>query len=235
MFPSHDKIGTWRWNGTNWVTTRDKKLIALASDVTNLSTELSNGTNTWSSADSTLKNSLRTEITGEGARVESKFAYNSALMLNGTSYNSGFGIATSLTSGSGLPTGQSEFWIKADKFKLMSADGGKKSSYSPFTVDSVTGEINFNGKVTFSNVTNVPQLGSTPQEVVTAVNSGQTTTINGPRITTGSITANQVNLNDLFAQNITYTGVITGGNVAGGGIIQSYNGKMKIDLVNGVS
>ena len=35
----------------------------------------------------------------------------------------------------------------------MSADGSKKSNYSPFTVDSVTGEINFNGKVTFSNVT----------------------------------------------------------------------------------
>ena len=45
--------------------------------------------------------------------------------------------------------------------------------------------------------------------------------------------ADQINLNNLFAQNITYTGVITGGNKAGGGIIQSYNGKMKIDLVNG--
>ena len=152
--------GTWRWNGTNWVTTRDKKLIALASDVTNLSTELTNGTNTWSNADSTLENSLRTEITGEGARVESKFAYNSNLNINGVPYSSGFGIATSLTSGSGLPTGQSEFWIKADKFKLISADGGKKSSYSPFTVDSVTGEINFNGKVSFSNVSNTQGSGT---------------------------------------------------------------------------
>ena len=155
-----DNNGTWRWNGTNWVITRDKKLIALASDVTNLSTELTNGTNTWSSADSTLENSLRTEVTDEGVRVESKFAYNSNLNINGVPYSSGFGIATSLTSGSGLPTGQSEFWIKADKFKLMSADGGKKSSYSPFTVDSVTGEINFNGKVTFSNITGTPGTGS---------------------------------------------------------------------------
>ena len=65
-----------------------------------------------------------------------------------------------MTSGSGLPTGQSEFWIKADKFKLMSADGGKKSSYSPFTVDSVTGEINFNGKVSFSNVSNTQGSGT---------------------------------------------------------------------------
>lgn len=219
-----DNNGTWRWNGTNWVTTRDKKLVALASDVTNLSTELSNGTNTWSSADSTLENSLRTEIAGESARVESKFAYNSTLMLNGTSYSSGFGIATSLTSGSGLPTGQSEFWIKADKFKLMSADGGKKSSYSPFTVDSVTGEINFNGKVTFSNVTNVPQLGSTPQEVVTAINNAQTTTINGPRITTGSITANQIQANSVSADRL-----LAGTNATtvwtGGGLVSSnFNG-----------
>jgi hypothetical protein len=64
-------------------------------------------------------------------------------------------------------------------------------------------------------------------------NNKKHATINGPRITTGSIGAAQINVSDLFAQNITYTGVITGGNTAGGGIIQSYNGKMKIDLVNG--
>jgi len=151
-----DNNGLWRWNGTSWVSARDKKLVSIAGEVTNLSTELNNGTNTWASADSELENSLRTEISSEGARVESKFAYNSTLVLNGTSYSSGFGIATSLTSGSGLPTGQSEFWIKADKFKLMSADGSKKSSYSPFTVDSVTGEINFNGKVSFNSIPRSP-------------------------------------------------------------------------------
>jgi len=231
-----DNNGTWRWNGTNWVTTRDKKLIALASDVTNLSTELTNGTNTWSSADSTLKNSLRTEITGEGARVESKFAYNSTLMLNGTSYNSGFGIATSLTSGSGLPTGQSEFWIKADKFKLMSADGGKKSSYSPFTVDSVTGEINFNGKVTFSNVT-----GYTPPDISGEINTnndvfaqklgyptyaalevaaaaGKTVVVGGyvntNLIQAGAITANQINTTGLIAESIS-TNELVGKTISG--------------------
>lgn len=213
-----DNNGTWRWNGTTWASTRDKKLVALASDVTNLSTELTNGTNTWANADSTLENSLRTEITGEGARVESKFAYNSTLMLNGTSYSSGFGIATSLTSGSGLPTGQSEFWIKADKFKLMSADGGKKSTYSPFTVDSVTGEINFNGKVTFSNVTNVPQLGSTPQQVIDAVNSGQTTTIDGSTITTGSVTSVQIKSDAALINKLNVTGGLVANNIVVPGI-----------------
>ena len=198
-----------------------------ASTGTGLSAYLEASDGTIGGADSQLANDVR--VTAEG--VESKFAYNSILNINGTSYSSGFGIATSLTSGSGLPTGQSEFWIKADKFKLMSANGSKKSSYSPFTVDSVTGEINFNGKVTFSNVTNVPQLGSTPQEVVNAVNSGQTTTIDGGKITTGSITANQINTTGLIAENIsaseivgkTITGsVINGAKINGAVIKASY-------------
>ena len=41
------------------------------------------------------------------------------------------------------------------------------------------------------------------------INSG-TTTINGGRITTGSITAAQINVSDLFAQSIAFTGTITG-------------------------
>lgn len=230
-----DNNGTWRWNGTTWVSVRDKKLVALASDVTNLSTELTNGTNTWSSADSTLENSLRTEITDEGARVESKFAYNSNLNINGVWKKSGFGLTTNYLSGSGTQVNPyvSEFWIDASRLKFTNSN--QTGQVAPFTIDAtgVTPQITFNGKVSFTNVTDVPQLGSTPQEVVTAINNAETTTINGPRITTGSITANQVNLNNLFAQNITYTGVITGGNVAGGGIIQSYNGNMVINLVEG--
>lgn len=71
-----------------------------------------------------------------------------------------------------------------------------------------------------------------PAGVANAINTN-TTTINGSKITTRSIAAEQINVTDLFSKNITYTGVITGGNVAGGGLINSYNGKMKIDLVNG--
>lgn len=165
----------------------------------------------------------------------SKFEYTSNLSKNGVHYKSGFGLKTLATGGDGSAANpyDSEFWINAAKFKFT--NDNVTGQVAPFTIDAtgVTPNITFNGKVAFTNITNVPQLGSTPQEVVTAINNAETTTINGPRITTGSITANQVNLNNLFAQNITYTGVITGGNVAGGGIIQSYNGKMKIDLVNG--
>ena len=220
------------YDGTGWITNTENGIVAGSEAITTLTANLAT-TNTTVGGHTTQLNTVDTRIANGVASVETKWAYNSVVNINGVSYSSGFGLATSLTSGSGLPTGQSEFWIKADKFKLMSADGLKKSSYSPFTVNSTTGEINFNGKVTFGNLTNVPQLGSTPQEVVNAVNNWQTTTINGGRITTGSITAAQINVSDLFAQNIAFTGTITGGASGAGGIIKSYDGRMVINLVQG--
>lgn len=230
-----DNNGTWRWNGTSWVTTRDKKLVSLASDVTTLSTNLQNGTGTWATGDSNVTNSLTTTINNKVATVESKWAYNSVVGINGVYKKSGFGLTTNYTSGSGTQIDPyvSEFWIDASRLKFTNSN--QTGQTAPFTIDAsgANPQIKFNGVVNFSNITNVPQLGSTPQEVVTAINNAQTTTINGPRITTGSIGAAQINVNDLFAQNITYTGTITGGNVAGGGIIKSYRGNMVINLVEG--
>lgn len=157
-----DNNGTWRWNGTSWVTTRDKKLVALASDVTALSTELDNGTNTWASADSTLENSLMTEISDEGARVESKFAYNSVVGINGVYKKSGFGLTTNYVSGSGTQVDPyvSEFWIDASRFKFTNSNA--TGSVAPFTIDAsgATPQIAFNGIVNFSNVTNTTGTGS---------------------------------------------------------------------------
>ena len=200
-----------------------------ASTGTGLSAYLEASDGTIGGADSQLANTIR--VTAEG--VESKWAYNSIVNVNGVYSKSGFGLTAFSGGGTQANPATSEFWIDATKLRFTnSANTGRTA---PFTIDATgaTPQIKFNGVVEFGNVTDVPQLGSTPQEVVNDINSGNTTTINGGRITTESITANQVNLNDLFAQNITYTGVITGGNVAGGGIIQSYNGKMIIDLVNG--
>ena len=121
----------------------------------------------------------------------------------------------------------SEFWI--DATKLMFTNSDMTGRTAPFTIDAsgTVPQIKFNGIVEFSNV------NGASQGVVDEVNNGETTTISGDKITTGSITAAQINVNDLFSKNITFTGSITGGNALGGGIIQSYNGKMKIDLVNG--
>lgn len=195
-----------------------------ASTDTGLSAYLEGSDGTIGGADSQVANGVA--ITNGVAT--SKWAYNSNLIVNGVSYVSGFGLSNSTGTGIG-----SEFWIDATKLKFTNS--AKTGRTAPFTIDAsgATPQITFNGKVSFSNVTDVPQLGSTPQEVVTAINAGNTTTINGGRITTGSVTASQINVTDLFSKNITYTGVITGGNVAGGGIIRSYNGSMVIDLVNG--
>lgn len=89
------------------------------------------------------------------------------------------------------------------------------------------------GQTVYSNWSDGISASVSSGEVVSAINSGQTTTIDGGKITANSVTANQINVNNLFAQDITYTGVITGGNTAGGGIIQSYNGNMVINLVEG--
>ena len=279
-----------------------------ASTSTGLSAYLQASNGVIGGADSKVANDMR--ITAQG--VESKWEYNSLLKLGNYTYNSGFGIATSLTPNSGLAAGASEFWIKADKFKLMSASGTKKSTYSPFTVDANTGSIKFNGTVEFTSIANTPVINKTyvqtsqptsgmnkgdtwidtddrntlytyngtswvmtqsgaknylqaaaptsgmtagdvwidsddnykqyryngsswvviAYDPATAINTN-TTTINGGKITTGSITAGQINVSDLFAQNIAFTGTITGGASGNGGIIKSYDGRMVINLVQG--
>jgi hypothetical protein len=317
-----DNNGTWRWNGTTWVTTRDKKLIALASDITNLSTELSSGDTTWANADSALENSLLTEISDEGARVESKFAYNSVVGINGVYKKSGFGLTTNYISGSGTIGDPyvSEFWIDASRLKFTNSN--VTGSVAPFTIDAsgAVPQIAFNGKVSFSNVTNAPVINKTYVQTsqpssgmntgdtwidtddnnslwtyngsswiktqsgaktylqttaptsgmivgdiwvdsednfkqyrysgsawveylynpATAINTG-TTTIDGPKITTGSITAAQIAASTITANKLSVTtlSAITAnlGTITSGVIYDSsWNGttyKMKIDLTNG--
>ena len=82
-------------------------------------------------------------------------------------------------------------------------------------------------------VSNVVISDTTWQAKVQEAVNNDATTINGSHLITGSVAADKIMVNDLFSKNITYTGVITGGNQVGGGIIQSYNGGMVIDLVNG--
>jgi hypothetical protein len=123
-----------------------------------------------------------------------------------------------------------EATIQADVFKLV-ATGQSVASRNPFTVNATTGEITLNGKVSFNSVTDVPQLGSTPQQVVDAVNAGGTTTINGSHITTGTIAADKINTTSLSAISANL-GTVTAGIIYD----SSWDGttyKMKIDLNNG--
>lgn len=193
----------------------------------NAVTELEVAINDGIYGETGLKNTLIGEITHEGARVESKFAYNSVIGINGVYKKSGFGLTTNYTSGSGtnLDPYISEFLIDASRLKFTNSN--QTGQVTPFTIDATGAnpQITFNGKVEFSDINNVP-------DPATAINGG-TTTVDGSKITTGSIKAEQINVSDLFSKNITYTGVITGGDIEGGGLIKSYNNKMIIDLVKG--
>ena len=203
-----------------------------ASTGTGLSAYLEASDGTIGGADSQLANSIR--VTAEG--VESKWAYNSTVNVNGVYRKSGFGLTANNFSGGGTQANPytSEFWIDATKLRFTnSANTGRTA---PFTIDAsgTTPQIKFNGVVEFSNISNVPQLGSTPQEVVNAINNGNTTTINGGKITTRSITANQIAASTITANEIATKGITadrigsTTGNSTvwyGGGLVSAnFNG-----------
>lgn len=136
------------------------------------------------------------------------------------------GSVTGWSFGDGSNT-QSNFKIKAQNFSISDGITG----YTPF---SITGsDINFLGKVSFNSVTDVPQLGSTPQEVVDAVNAGTTTTINGGKITTGSVTANQIAASTITADRINMTSLNAANIVAKNVLVSGANGGLPIFSADG--
>lgn len=170
-----------------------------ASTGTGLSAYLEDSNGNIGGADSQLANSIR--VTAEG--VESKFAYNSLLNINGIYKKSGFGLTTNYVSGSGTQIDPyvSEFWIDASRFKFTNSN--VTGSVAPFTIDArgANPQITFNGNVSFSNVTGTGNILTTGQ-AATDINAG-TTTINGGKITTGSITAAQIAANTITADKIS--------------------------------
>ena len=113
-------------------------------------------------ADSQLANTIR--VTAE--EVESKFAYNSIVNINGVYKKSGFGLTTNYTN-SGTADGtkanpyMSEFWI--DATKLWFTNSNMTGKTAPFTIDASgsTPQIKFNGIVEFSNVSDAPRINKT--------------------------------------------------------------------------
>ena len=201
-----------------------------ASTGTGLSAYLEASDGTIGGADSQLANTIR--VTAEG--VESKWAYDSVVNINGVYRKSGFGLTTNNFSGNGTQANPytSEFWIDATKLRFTNSNAtGRKA---PFTIDAsgATPEIAFNGKVSFTNITNVPQLGSTPQEVVNAVNAGNTTTIDGGKITTGSIKAAQIQANSISADRLTSTNGLSTVWSGGGLISTNFNGNVSGNIGN---
>ena len=140
----------------------DGRITANSEAITSLGVEVEGVDGKISTAVSDVTDSLSIVIANGDTNVESKWGYNSNIVLGGTTYSSGFGLATNVNSpGNGIPTGSSEFWINASKLKFTNTD--KTGSKAPFTIDA-TGtvpEITFNGKVSFSNINDVPVINKT--------------------------------------------------------------------------
>lgn len=197
-----------------------------ASTGTGLSAYLEASDGTIGGADSQLANTIR--VTAEG--VESKWSYNSIVNINGVYRKSGFGLTTNNFSGGGTQANpyNSEFWIDATKLRFTNSNMTGRTA--PFTIDAsgTTPQIKFNGVVEFSNV------NGASQGVVSQINNGQTTTINGGKITTGSITAAQIAASTITANEIATKGITadkigsTTGNSTvwyGGGLVSAnFNG-----------
>ena len=218
-----------------------------ASTGTGLSAYLESSDGTIGGADSQLANTIR--VTAEG--VESKFAYNSIVNINGVYKKSGFGLTTNYTSGAGTQANPyvSEFWIDASRLKFTNSN--QTGQTSPFTIDATgaTPQITFNGKVAFTNVTgytpptNLSEFVNDsgyvlPTGVAAAVNSN-TTTINGSNITTGwiyaaqiaanTITSDKISTYNLTAANSTFqNSIITNAAIANGAITNAKIGDAQI-------
>lgn len=120
-----------------------------ASIGTGLSAYLEGSDGTIGGADSQLVNDIK--INAEV--VESKWAYNSTVNVNGVYRRSGFGLTTNYVSGSGTLADPyvSEFWIDASRMKFTNSN--KTGGTAPFTIDATGSQpqVTFNGKVTFGS------------------------------------------------------------------------------------
>ena len=146
-----------------------------ASTGTGLSAYLEASDGTIGGADSQLANTIR--VTAEG--VESKWAYNSTVNINGVYRKSGFGLTTNNFSGGGTQTDPytSEFWIDATKLRFTNSNASGRSV--PFSIDAsgATPQIKFNGVVEFSNVANTPVINKTyvqTSQPTSGMNKGDT-------------------------------------------------------------
>jgi hypothetical protein len=148
------------------VTNINGTLTSHAGQITSLQTQANSVDGKIATASSNITNTLNTTISNGDIAVESKFGYNSNIIIAGVPYYSGFGIATSVNSpGHGIPAGDSQFWINASKFKFT--NNNKTGYATPFSIDATGSQpqITFNGKVTFGS----GQSGTIDQAIAAVV------------------------------------------------------------------
>jgi hypothetical protein len=158
--PVTKDLSIYVYNGTQWVTETAGGVVAESKAITDLTVDLE-ALDTSIYGATGLENTLRGEITDEGARVEGKFAYDSALTIDGVTYNTGFGLTSEyIRNNDGTGSTDSEFWINAEKFKFTNSN--QTGVATPFSIDAsgATPQVTFNGVVSFSNVSGAGDLAS---------------------------------------------------------------------------
>lgn len=226
--PTTKDTSVYVYDGTGWITNTENGIVAGSEAITTLTANLAT-TNTTVGGHTTQLSTVDTRIANGVASVETKWAYNSTVNINGIYKKSGFGLSTNYTSGNGTQANPyvSEFWIDASRFKFTNSN--QTGQVAPFTIDATgtTPNISFNGIVNFAN-TNI------------ANGYPGTVKINGGLLEANTVTANQINTTGLIAENISATeivgktitgGVINGARINGAVIKASYldlNGELEV-------
>ena len=146
------------YNGTTWYTETEGGIVASSSAITDLKNYVEMNGHT-AGGNTTLLQDLNTEIANGNTKVDSKFAYNSELFIDGIPYYTGFGLTSEfIRNADGTGSKDSEFWVDANK--IVFRNSNSPTNYQPFSYDGNLDEFTFNGKVTFGSVTGVPSFGS---------------------------------------------------------------------------
>ena len=179
------------YNGTGWMTNTENGIVAGSEAITTLTANLAT-TNTTVGGHTTQLNTVDTRIANGVASVETKWAYDSTVNIDGIYKKSGFGLSTNYTSGNGTQANPytSEFWIDATKLRFTNSN--KTGRTAPFTIDAsgATPQITFNGKVTFSNISDSATYIPTISSVTTAQTTANTAIANAANAQAAANTAN---------------------------------------------
>jgi hypothetical protein len=123
--------------GSNWERTGVDGVISKSNSFTNLANDVRGPTGLVANSISALRTDSLAYADEVSANVESKFAFDSTLKLNGEYYKSGFGITSEGIAevdqngdGESVATAfDSEFWVRADRFVLTNADASTKATF----------------------------------------------------------------------------------------------------------
>ena len=124
--PATGDTTTYSFNGATWDVTGPEGIISKSRFFVDLATDVRGPTGLVAQGFSNLEATSEAYADSVGAYVENRFAYDSAIMINGEYYKSGFGLtATGDTAGDGASEDtafDSEFWVNAKRFVLKNPD-----------------------------------------------------------------------------------------------------------------